>query len=70
MVLLLKKKKQLEKKLYKETKEKFYTLLIEKTNLDPKNNPYDKWLLSEYKKANKDITLASLVSKIRQLEEL
>jgi hypothetical protein len=62
--------KAAREKLYKETKEKFYTLLIEKTNLDPKNNPYDKWLLSEYKKGNKDITLASLESKIRQLEEL
>ena len=62
--------KAAKEKLYKETKEKFYKLLIEKTNLDPNNNPYDKWLLNEYKKFNKDITLASLESKIRQLEEL
>ena len=54
----------------KELKEKLVQVLIEKSNLDPINNKYDKWLVTDYKKTLKDVTIKGLESKIRQLEEL
>lgn len=59
-----------KEKQQKDLKEKLITLLIEKSNLDPKNNLYDKWIISEYKKSIKDLTIKSLVVRIKQLEEL
>ena len=54
----------------KDLKDKIISLIIEKSNLDPKNNQYDKWIISEYKKSLKDITAKGLESRLKQLEEL
>lgn len=65
-----KEQKAEREKYKKELIEKLITLLFEQSNLEPKNNPYDKWIISEYKKSLKELTVKSLESRLKQLKEL